>query len=90
MGMIDLIFKSSVTCTYTMTFLPWRRAWLAPLLFQSLINECEEDGGRIEFPSFNTMMARKAAEAKETEHLHCQDTFRVFTTPNTILPCLVL
>lgn len=51
---------------------------------ESLINEFEEDGGHIEFPSFIVMMARKAAESKEKEHLHWQETFRVFTTPNSI------
>jgi len=54
------------------------------LELESLINEFEEDGGHIEFPSFIIMMARKAAEAKEKEHLHWQETFRVFTTPNSI------
>ena len=30
------------------------------------------------------MMARKAKEQKEKEHLHWQETFRVFTTPSSL------
>lgn len=54
--------------------------------FQTIINEYDEDGsGRIEFPEFLTMMARKAREEQEKEHLHWQEVFRVFTMPS-ILP----
>ncbi len=54
--------------------------------FQTIINEYDEDGsGRIEFPEFLTMMARKAREEREKEHLHWQEVFRVFTMPS-ILP----
>ena len=53
--------------------------------FQTIINEFDEDGsGHIEFPEFLMMMARKAKEQKEKEHLHWQETFRVFTTPSTL------
>ena len=49
---------------------------------QTIINEFDEDGsGNIEFPEFLTMMARKAKDQREKEHLHWQETFRVFTTP---------
>ncbi len=42
-------------------------------LFQAMINEFDEDGnGTIEFPEFVTMMARKAKEQYEKEHLHWQ------------------
>ena len=52
---------------------------------QTIINEFDEDGsGNIEFPEFLMMMARKAKEQKEKEHLHWQETFRVFTTPSTL------
>ncbi len=58
-----------------------------PLFFlfpQAMINEFDEDGnGTIELPEFVTMMARKAKEQYEKEHLHWQETFRVFTTPST-------
>jgi Ca2+-binding EF-hand superfamily protein len=41
--------------------------------FQTIINEYDEDGsGRIEFPEFLAMMARKAREEREKEHLHWQ------------------
>ena len=30
------------------------------------------------------MMARKAKDQREKEHLHWQETFRVFTTPSTL------
>ena len=53
--------------------------------FQTIINEFDEDGsGNIEFPEFLLMMARKAKEQKEKEHLHWQETFRVFTTPSSL------
>ena len=46
-----------------------------------MINEFDEDGnGTIEFPEFCIMMARKAKDQYEKEHLHWQETFRVFTT----------
>ena len=46
-----------------------------------MINEFDEDGnGTIDFPEFCIMMARKAKEQQEKEHLHWQETFRVFTT----------
>merc|ERR1719273_2818023 len=52
---------------------------------ETIINEFDEDGsGHIEFPEFLMMMARKAKEQKEKEHLHWQETFRVFTTPSTL------
>jgi len=52
---------------------------------ETIINEFDEDGsGNIEFPEFLMMMARKAKEQKEKEHLHWQETFRVFTTPSTL------
>jgi calmodulin len=52
---------------------------------ETIINEFDEDGsGNIEFPEFLMMMARKAKEQKEKEHLHWQVTFRVFTTPSTL------
>ena len=55
------------------------------LNLQTIINEFDEDGsGHIEFPEFLMMMARKAKEQKEKEHLHWQETFRVFTTPSTL------
>ena len=55
------------------------------LIFQTIINEFDEDGsGNIEFPEFLTMMARKAKDQREKEHLHWQETFRVFTTPSTL------
>ncbi len=42
-------------------------------LFQAMIDEFDEDGnGTIEFPEFVTMMARKAKEQYEKEHLHWQ------------------
>ncbi len=45
-----------------------------------MINEFDEDGnGTIEFPEFVIMMARKAKEQLAKEHLHWQETFRVFT-----------
>lgn len=48
-----------------------------------MINEFDEDGnGTIEFPEFVIMMARKAKEHFEKEHLHWQETFRVFTMPS--------
>ena len=38
--------------------------------FQTIINEYDEDGsGRIEFPEFLAMMARKAREERDKEHL---------------------
>ncbi len=47
-----------------------------------MINEFDEDGnGTIEFPEFVTMMARKMKDQSEKEHLHWEETFRVFTTP---------
>ena len=52
---------------------------------QTVINEFDEDGsGNIEFPEFLTMMARKAKDQREKEHLHWQETFRVFTTPSSL------
>ena len=52
---------------------------------QTIINEFDEDGnGTIEFPEFMIMMARKANEQREKEHLHWQETFRVFTTPASL------
>lgn len=48
-----------------------------------MINEFDEDGnGTIEFKEFVTMMARKAKDQNEKEHLHWEETFRVFTTPS--------
>jgi Ca2+-binding EF-hand superfamily protein len=45
----------------------------ASRFFQTIINEYDEDGsGRIEFPEFLAMMARKAREEREKEHLHWQ------------------
>ena len=55
------------------------------LVLQTIINEFDEDGsGNIEFPEFLTMMARKAKDQREKEHLHWQETFRVFTTPSSL------
>jgi hypothetical protein len=52
---------------------------------QTIINEYDEDGsGRIEFPEFLTMMARKAREERDKEHLHWQEVFRVFTMPSSL------
>jgi len=52
---------------------------------ETVINEFDEDGsGNIEFPEFLTMMARKAKDQREKEHLHWQETFRVFTTPSSL------
>lgn len=52
---------------------------------ESIINEFDEDGnGTIEFPEFLIMMARKAGEQNDKEHLHLQETFRVFTTPASL------
>jgi len=52
---------------------------------ETIINEFDEDGsGNIEFPEFLTMMARKAKDQREKEHLHWQETFRVFTTPSSL------
>ncbi len=49
-----------------------------------MINEFDEDGnGTIEFPEFVVMMARKAKEQYAKEHLHWQETFRVFTTESS-------
>ncbi|TRY68451.1 hypothetical protein TCAL_04687 [Tigriopus californicus] len=49
---------------------------------EAIINEFDEDGnGTIEFPEFSIMMARKAKDQQQKEHLHWQETFRVFTTP---------
>ena len=39
-------------------------------VLQTIINEYDEDGsGRIEFPEFLAMMARKAREERDKEHL---------------------
>ena len=52
-----------------------------------MINEFDEDGnGTIDFPEFCIMMARKAKEQQEKEHLHWQETFRVFTTTAAAAP----
>ena len=52
---------------------------------QTIINEYDEDGsGRIEFPEFLAMMARKAREERDKEHLHWQEVFRVFTMPSVL------
>lgn len=52
---------------------------------ETVINEFDEDGsGNIDFPEFLTMMARKAKDQRDKEHLHWQETFRVFTTPNCL------
>jgi Ca2+-binding EF-hand superfamily protein len=47
-------------------------------VLQTIINEYDEDGsGRIEFPEFLAMMARKAREERDKEHLVliCQPIF---------------
>ena len=52
---------------------------------QTIINEFDEDGsGAIEFPEFLIMMARQNATTADKEHLHWQETFRVFTTPSSL------
>lgn len=52
---------------------------------ETIINEFDEDGnGTIEFPEFLIMMARQNARSAEKEALHWQETFRVFTTPNSL------
>ena len=52
---------------------------------QTIINEFDEDGnGTIEFPEFLIMMARQCAMTTDKEHLHWQETFRVFTTPDRL------
>ena len=69
---MTIVKKQELTCLFR-----------TPL--QTIINEFDEDGsGNIEFPEFLMMMARKAKEQKEKEHLHWQETFRVFTTPSTL------
>merc|ERR1711894_310493 len=52
---------------------------------ETVINEFDEDGsGLIEFPEFLIMMARQCVMTTEKEHLHWQETFRVFTTPDRL------
>lgn len=52
---------------------------------ETIINEFDEDGnGTIEFPEFLIMMARQNATTADKEHLHWQETFRVFTTPSSL------
>jgi len=52
---------------------------------ETIINEFDEDGnGTIEFPEFLIMMARQCAMTTDKEHLHWQETFRVFTTPDRL------
>lgn len=49
---------------------------------ESIINEFDEDNsGTIEFPEFLIMMSRQNAVTVDKEHMHWQETFRVFTTP---------
>ena len=38
----------------------------------------------MEFPEFLIMMARQCAMTTDKEHLHWQETFRVFTTPSSL------
>ena len=75
-----LFWKEKVLDVYVYT-----KHFLVPfyLLFKAMINEFDEDGnGTIEFPEFVTMMARKVKDQSEKEHVHWQETFRVFTTPS--------
>jgi hypothetical protein len=52
---------------------------------KTIINEFDEDGsGTIEFPEFLILMARHTTMTTEKEHLHWQETFRVFTTPSSL------
>ena len=43
-----------------------------------------DGNGTIEFPEFLIMMARQCAMTTDKEHLHWQETFRVFTTPDRL------
>merc|ERR1719362_2030149 len=46
---------------------------------ETIVNEFDEDGsGSIEFPEFLIMMARQNAVTIDKEHMHWQETFRVF------------
>jgi calmodulin len=52
---------------------------------ETIVNEFDEDGsGVMEFPEFLIMMARQCAMTTDKEHLHWQETFRVFTTPSSL------
>ena len=87
---ILLLFKLNiwaVQCIDYQLFYMYNKFYypLYQLKFQTIINEFDEDGnGTIEFPEFLIMMARKATEQKDKEHLHLQETFRVFTTPSCL------
>ena len=60
------------------------KVWWSRIIFIANIFLFLTGNGTIDFPEFLTMMARKAKDQREKEHLHWQETFRVFTTPSSL------